>query len=224
MNSRDPGMGESQTRPADSHCHSRITDSRVLCHLSPVTTPISKMDRLVSYLLPARIQNKYCCSKVVYLFMSPFFIFVCFENTRNSKFSVFCFPSFFVYIPQVPPESYLHEKTKEQACTGTAAVEIKHEDRTHAWKARRTEQRNRKSKIVTNRPLATSKKGVASKTTFFCRKCIKKAKNSNSNFELVFVSRIPQIRLKKSVTEILWQNLVTEILLRRFCDRNSHTL
>ena len=26
---------------------------------------------------------------------------------------------------------------------------------------------------------------------------------SNSNFELVFVSRIPQIRLKKSVTEIL---------------------
>ena len=25
----------------------------------------------------------------------------------------------------------------------------------------------------------------------------------NSNFELVFVSRIPQIRLKKSVTEIL---------------------
>ena len=38
---------------------------------------------------------------------------------------------------------------------------------------------------------------------------------SNSNFELVFVSRIPQIRLKKSVTEIL---------LRRFCDRNSHTL
>ena len=36
-----------------------------------------------------------------------------------------------------------------------------------------------------------------------------------SNFELVFVSRIPQIRLKKSVTEIL---------LRRFCDRNSHTL
>ena len=35
--------------------------------------------------------------------------------------------------------------------------------------------------------------------------------SSNSNFELVFVSRIPQIRLKKSVTEIL---------LRRFCDRN----
>ena len=27
--------------------------------------------------------------------------------------------------------------------------------------------------------------------------------NSNSNFELVFVSRISQIRLKKSVTEIL---------------------
>ena len=39
------------------------------------------------------------------------------------------------------------------------------------------------------------------------------------------VSRIPQIRLKRSVTEILWRgDLVTKILLRRFCDRNSHTL
>ena len=65
---------------------------------------------------------------------------------------------------------------------------------------------------------------------------IRKRTNSNPNFELVFVSRIPQIRLKKSVTEILWRRFcdrnptlsvtqsVTEILLRRFCDRNSHTL
>ena len=33
---------------------------------------------------------------------------------------------------------------------------------------------------------------------------------SNSNFELVFVSRIPQSRLKKSVTEILLRRSVTE--------------
>ena len=66
-----------------------------------------------------------------------------------------------------------------------------------------------------------------------CARSFLHSRRSNSNFELVIVSRIPQIRLKKSVTEILLRRFCDRILLRRFCDRilsrrfcdrNSHTL